>query len=160
KGARDLYRKAANGAGQEELLLESKIAKAPEDWTRDGKYVLFNRGSGSAGIWALELDGNADERKPVELVPGAVDQGRVSPDGRWLAYRSNAASREEVYVQNFPPSGGKWQISTAGGADPQWSADGKELFYVQNKTLMTVEIVSGPGRFEAGIPKPLFEAQF
>ena len=162
KGNRDLYRKAANGTGREELLLESKVAKAGEDWTRDGKYLVFNLGSGSAGIWALELAGNAGERKPVALVTGdfAVDQGRVSPDGRWLAYRSTETGRAEVYVQNFPPSGGKWQISTAGGAEPQWRADGKELFFIQNKTLMTVEIASGPGRFEAGIPKPLFEAQF
>jgi len=162
KGARDLYRKAASGTGQEELLLESKVAKVGEDWTRDGKYLVFNLGSASAGIWALELTGNAGERKPVALLTGAfsLDQGRVSPDGRWLAYRSTETGKAEVYVQNFPPSGGKWQISTVGGAEPQWRADGKELFYVQNKTLMTVEIASGPGRFEAGIPKPLFEAQF
>jgi Tol biopolymer transport system component len=162
KGSRDLYRKAANGTGPEELLLESKVAKVGEDWTRDGKYLLFNLGSASAGVWALELAGNAGERKPVALLTGAfaLDQGRVSPDGCWLAYRSTESGKAEVYVQNFPPSGGKWQISTAGGAEPQWRADGKELFYVQNKTLMTVEIASGPGRFEVGIPKPLFESQF
>ena len=64
-------------------------------------------------------------------------------------------------MQNFPPSGGKWQISTAGGEEPQWCADGKELFNVQGgKALMSVDIKSGPGQFEVGIPKPLFDAAF
>jgi hypothetical protein len=74
------------------LLLESKVAKAAEDWTRDGKYLVFNLGSGSAGIWALELAGKAGERKPVALVTGNfnLDQGRVSPDCLWLAYRSDS----------------------------------------------------------------------
>src|SRR5262245_23368545 len=162
KGARDLYRKAANGTGPEELLAESKVAKVGEDWTRDGKYLVFNLGSASAGLWALELAGNAVERKPVALVTGAfgLDNARVSPDGRWLAYRSTETGKAEVYVQNFPPSGGKWQISMAGGAEPQWRADGKELFYVQNKTLMSVEISSGPGRFERGIPNTQSKSQF
>jgi Tol biopolymer transport system component len=162
KGARDLYRKAAHGTGPEELLLESKEAKASEDWTRDGKYLVFNLGSGATGIWALELAGNANERKPVALVTGTFtqQQGRVSPDGRWLAYRSSETGRDEVYVQNFPPSGGKWQISTAGGSQPEWRADGKELFYIQNKTLMKVDITSGSGRFDWGTPKALFDASF
>jgi serine/threonine protein kinase len=116
KGARDLYRKAANGIGEEELLLESKVAKAGEDWTRDGKLV-FNLNSGAAGIWSLDLAANAGERKAVVLLAGAFDHGRVSPDGRWLAYRSAETGKAEVYVQNFPPSSEKWRISTAGAAN-------------------------------------------
>jgi Tol biopolymer transport system component/tRNA A-37 threonylcarbamoyl transferase component Bud32 len=161
KGARDLYRKAANGAGQEQLLLESKEDKNAEDWSRDGRFLVFNTGTARQSIWALGL--TTQPLKPLPLLTGSftMHEGRVSPDGRWLAYSSIESGRSEVYVQNFPPAGGKWQISTAGGAEPQWRADGKEMFYVQDdKTLMSVDIRSGPGQFEAGIPKPLFDAAF
>jgi Tol biopolymer transport system component len=161
RGARDLYRKGANGTGQEEPLLESKEDKNAEDWTRDGKYLVYNTGATRHDIWAL--DPSARPPKPVPLLTGSFNQnqGRVSPDGRWLAYSSNESGKNEVYVQNFPPSGDKWQISTAGGNEPQWRPDGKEMFYVQDdKMLMSVEISSGSGRFEASIPKPLFEAPF
>ena len=160
RGARDLYRKNAGGTGQETLLLESKEDKNAEDWTRDGKHLVFNAGGGRKGIWVLDLA--AAQLKPA-LLAGGFNQGqtRVSPDGRWFAYSSNESGKFEVYVQNFPPSGGKWQISTGGGAEPQWRDDGKELFYVQDdRTLMAVDIHSTPGRFEAGIPKPLFSAAF
>lgn len=158
KGVRDLYRTASNGAGQEQLLLESNEDKNAEDWSRDGKFLLFNVGQPRDDIWALDL--TAQALKPTRLLPESftTHQGRVSPDGRWLAYSSNESGRFEVYVQNFPPASGKWQISTAGGAEPQWRADGKEMFYVRgDKTLMSVDIKSDPGQFEAGIPKPLFD---
>lgn len=64
-------------------------------------------------------------------------------------------------VQNYPPAGGKWQISNAGGVEPQWSPDGKELFYIQgDTTLMAVSIRAGSSQFDAAIPKPLFETAF
>ncbi len=61
-------------------------------------------------------------------------------------------------MQNFPPAGGKWPISTAGGMEPQWSRDGSELFYVQDSQLMAVAVKESGGRFEAGLPKALFSA--
>ena len=71
-------------------------------------------------------------------------QGRFSPDGRWVAYVSNESGEQEVYVQSFPASGGKWQISTDGGAQPVWRHDGRELFYINpDRKLMSVEIKTG-----------------
>jgi hypothetical protein len=62
----------------------------------------------------------------------------------------------EVYVQSFPAAKGKWQISTAGGLQPRWRRDGKELFYIaSNRELMAVEVKTA-GQFEAGVPKALF----
>lgn len=74
---------------------------------------------------------------------------------------SNESGRLQIYVQSFPPTGSKWQISTDGGSQPQWRADGKELFYLSptaNDQFMAVDITSGPSDvvFKAGVPKKLF----
>ena len=87
--------------------------------------------------------------------PNIETQGILSPDGRWLAYTSNQSSRLEVYVQRVNADGRKWPISTGGGSDPKWRADGKELFYVaRDGQLMSVDVSAD--RFEPGTPRPLF----
>src|SRR2546425_10720762 len=86
-------------------------------------------------------------------------QGRFSPDSRWVAYASNESGQFQIYVQSFPSSGGKWQVSTGGGAQPQWRRDGKELFYLApDRKLMAVEVNGAGPIFLPGSPKPLFEA--
>ena len=81
---------------------------------------------------------------------------RFSPDGRWIAYSSNDSGRREIYVQPYPGLGGKWQVSNAGGRDPEWRRDGKELYFVSpNGSLMAVEVVAGAS-LELGSPKALF----
>ena len=86
-------------------------------------------------------------------------QGHFAPDGKWFAYTSNESGRSEVYVQSFPPSGGKWQVSTGGGAQPHWRRDGKELFYVAaDRKLMAVDVKFG-STFETSAPKALFQTQ-
>jgi hypothetical protein len=100
------------------------------------------------------------DRKPVPFLRGpfGVAQGRISPDGRWLAYTSEESGRSEIYVQPFPGGGGKWQISTAGGNDPRWRADGRELYYQSpNQQMMAVTIRTSPG-LEADVPISLFTA--
>jgi Tol biopolymer transport system component len=84
-------------------------------------------------------------------------RGCFSPDGRWIAYQSADQGRFEVYVQTFPASGGKWQISTNGGQQPWWRSDGKELYYLSaDGKLMAVEVKPG-GSFEASAPRALFD---
>jgi eukaryotic-like serine/threonine-protein kinase len=84
--------------------------------------------------------------------------GRFSPDGRWVAYTSNESGTWQVYVQSFPASGGKWQVSTNGGTHPQWRRDGKELFYISaDRKLMAVDVKGDGPTFTAGVPKALFE---
>jgi hypothetical protein len=79
-----------------------------------------------------------------------------SPDGHWVAYASDESGRYEIYVQAFPLSGAKFQVSTAGGAEPHWRKDGAELFYsAADRYLMAAPVKSG-ATFEAGTPKPLF----
>ena len=84
----------------------------------------------------------------------------LSPDGRFLAYQSNESGRQEIYVQAFPGPGGKWQISTSGGREPQWRGDGKELYYrAFDQKLMAVDIQTG-SEVTAGTPHALFQGRF
>ena len=159
--AQDLFEKAADGQGEEKLLFKSDELKVACDWTRDGRYIAFqSRGKETTwDIWVLPMFG---DRKPIaflktqfaELLPV------FSPDGRFLAYQSNESGRYEVYVQSFPGPGGKWQISTSGGVEPRWRADGKELYYrAPDQMLMAVEVQAGSS-FAAGVPQPLFLGRF
>jgi hypothetical protein len=102
-----------------------------------------------------------EEQKPILYLQNEFDafQAQFSPDGRWIAYTSNESGEYQVYVQPFPMREGKSQISTSGGAQPQWRRDGRELFYLaRDGTLMAVEVKSNT-KFEPGIPKPLFQTR-
>ena len=87
------------------------------------------------------------EKKPFQYHNTEFDESDavLSPNGRWLAYSSNASKRMEIYVGTFPSRERIWQISLNGGSLPQWSRDGKELYFIApDQKLMTVEIKSGP----------------
>jgi serine/threonine protein kinase len=164
-GTINLYLRASNGTGQDELLYESKEVKRLWDWSRDGRFVIFSDiSAGTSDLWALPLTG---EKKPIALVRSefAKGSGQLSPDGRWLAYTSRSESaRLEVYVVPFAAgsdksAAGKWQVSTAGGGQPRWRADGKELFYIAlDRKLMAVDVKASATTFDRGTPHPLFES--
>jgi hypothetical protein len=83
----------------------------------------------------------------------------LSPNGQWLAYTSDESQRAEIYVQTFRTPAGKRQVSTNGGSRPVWSRDGKELYFIgSDGKLMAVDVVSG-AKFQAGLPKSLFDAR-
>jgi Tol biopolymer transport system component len=133
-----LYRKPSDGSGAPELLLSDDQVATATDWSRDGKYLLYARGPSANywEIWALPLEG---ERKPWLVVPRSApgsyaEQGHLSPDGHWLAYTSGESGSPEAYVVAFRGGQGKWQVSTNGGYQPQWSHDGKELFFFNQAT--------------------------
>ncbi len=159
-GRFDVYRKVSSGAGSEELLSRSEADKEGTDWSPDGRFVLFSQtgSNGGMGIWILPLFGDG-KAYPFQQSPFYEYQGHFAPDGKSLAYISNESGRSEVYLQSFPPSGGKWQVSTGGGAQPHWRRDGKELYYVApDRKLMAVEVKSG-STFETSAPKVLFQTQ-
>jgi hypothetical protein len=98
--------------------------------------------------------------EPFLQTPGPIFEamGRFSPDGRWVAYQSNESKRNEVYVQFYPPSGGRWQISTTGGNSPIWRGDGREIFYTgPDDTLYAVSVETKSGSLEVGNPVKLFQ---
>jgi eukaryotic-like serine/threonine-protein kinase len=159
RGHRDIWQKDASGARDEELVFESNDQKPLDDWTHDGRYLIY--GNLAPGMtreeWAKPLFG---DRKPFAVIPGpgTIQGAQVSHDGKWIAYASDESGRQEIYVQSFPPTGGKWQISTDGGIEPMWNANGKELFYLHVNSLMAVDVRTGIDRFEPDAPHLLFEA--
>ncbi len=158
EGVSNLHQKVASGAGSEELLLKSTSADYPADWSADGRHILFGREDPKTGsdLWILPLTG---DKKPFPFANTEATEftGQFSPDARWVVYSSDESGKFEVYVQAFPSTSGKWQVSIGGGAAPTWSKDGKEIFYLApDKRLMAVDVKTVGGSLEQGIPKPLF----
>jgi Tol biopolymer transport system component len=157
-GAANLYQSAASGGGAEELLVKSDFGKLANDWSLDGRFILYTElnPKTSVDLWIFPLAG---ERKPFPFLQTPFDerQGRFSPDGRWIAYASNESGAWQVYVRSFPTSSGQWQVSTNGGAQPQWRRDGRELFYVSaDRKLMAVDVTAHGPTFDVGVPRELF----
>src|SRR4029079_16386971 len=112
----------------EELILRTDTSKYPTDWSRDGQSLLYTDSQLSNDVWVLPLSG---DRKPIPFLttPANENRARFSPDGHWIAYTSDESGNSCVYVQRFPASGGKWQVSEGAGVEPHWRGDGRELYY-------------------------------
>jgi serine/threonine protein kinase len=163
KDARDIFQKKVDATEEEELIFASPQIKYIEDLSLDGRLLIYNSPSGnnnSDDLWLLPLDGERNPR-PFLNTQFFENQAAISPDGRWVAYRSNKSGRSEIYLATFPQLSGDWQVSVNGGEEPQWRHDGKELFFTdQDRRLMAAEVNTGSGTFEsAGAPKLLFETQ-
>src|SRR5207302_407732 len=155
-GDLDIYRRPARTVGQEQLMLRVGSWLRLNDWSRDGKTIVYVPDYRQADLWLLPMHG---EHKPAAYLqsPFGEYNAQFSPDGQWMAYTSDESGREEVYVQAVPAAGAKWPISTAGGSRARWRRDGKELFYLAaDQKLMSVPVKAG-ATFEAGIPQPLFQ---
>ena len=158
-GFGNLFEKPTSGASNEEEILKTEERKWPSDWSKDGQYVAFTSSSPTTrlDLWVLPMFG---DRKPISFLQTSFNEDgpRFSPDGHFIAYYSDDSGSYEVYVQPFPASGAKWQISSGGGMQPRWRRDGKELFFMSpNRRLMAVDVNLGEGTFEAGVPKMLFQ---
>ncbi len=139
-------------------MLQSDFNKAPTDWSRDGRYIIYRQTGPKTqfDIWVLHL---FDKQNPFPLVQSAANEsaGVLSPDGSWLAYHSDESGRYEVYVQSFPGGGDKQRVSTGGGVWPYWRGDGKELYYRALDDKLMAASVSGQTSLAVGAPVALFE---
>jgi Tol biopolymer transport system component len=153
EGHEKLFRRRSDGSGVEEFLSATGDQTYADQWTRDGKYILFQAGTGGdSSLWSLPLEG---ERKPRPVQERAM-QGQLSPDGRWLAYTSIESGGFQVYVVGFAGAQGRWQVSTKSGTDPRWSADGKELYYLDSTfNLWAVSVKSTGDSLQFGTPERL-----
>jgi len=156
----DLYLKSADGAGEDQLLLQSDAEKYPTSWSADGQYIFFENWvlKAKTAIWLVPMTGDRQPKPVLQTTSFNQFQGKLSRDGHFLAYTSDESGRPEVYVQPFPTTGGKWQISSGGGALPLWRADGKELFFLaEGGKVMSAEINTAGG-FQSAAPRQLFQA--
>ncbi len=135
----------------------------PMDVSPDGRFLLFAVKALKSGIdlWAEPLTGHGAS---LPVAQSSFDEmaGQFSPDGKWVAYQSNASGRLEVYVTPFPQRGSQQQVSSAGGSQPRWAPNGKELFYVApDSRLMSVSIDVEPSgqALSPRSPVPLFSTQ-
>ena len=131
--------------------------KEPLDWSADGRFVIFRAPDPKTGddLWMLPMEGDRTPR-PLVQTPAGETRAQLSADRRWLAYESDESGVAQVYVQSFPPSGAKWQVSSDGGSQPRWRGDGRELFYLSaDHKLMAVDVKPG-STFEIGTHKELF----
>ena len=142
------------GNDQEEVLLEAGAEYMnPTDWSKDGRFIIyFQLGSGTqqGDLWVLPLTVSAAEK--YLATPFSEYWGRLSPDGRWMAYVSNETGSDEVYVQSFPEPGRRVRVSNGGGSHPRWRGDGREIFYLAPDKRLMALAVKGENAFEASGP--------
>ncbi|MET0280110.1 MAG: protein kinase [Steroidobacteraceae bacterium] len=159
-GVSNAYRQAADGSGEPERLLASDTLQMPISYTPDGQLLVSVGVAGQQrDIHLMNLDG---QRRSQPLIHGPANElwAEVTPDGRWLAYDSDESGQFEVYVRPYPDAyqGSRWQVSAAGGRQPVWSRNGRELFYRDfSGALMAVPVAAGRS-FAPGRPVRLFEA--
>jgi eukaryotic-like serine/threonine-protein kinase len=160
-GPGDLYVKPTAGQGEETLLLKDDARKIPTDWSRDGRYVAYTASKDSktkTDVFVLPTFG---DRQPIAVATSPANESNLvfSPNGRFVAYRSDESGTNQIYVQTFPNPSRKWQVSNAGGNDPAWRSDGKELLYRgPDQHIMSVEISAGE-QFDMSVPRSLFLAR-
>jgi serine/threonine-protein kinase len=160
----------SDGVGDPQKLLDSPNAARPWSFAPDGR-LAYNERNPETGndLWTLPLDlsdpDHPKPRKPEAFLRTPAEEmiPSFSPDGRWIAYRSNEAGTSEIYVRPFPPgNGGRWQISTDGGLYPRWSNNGRELFYetMDNRIMVMDYKVDGasfvPGKSRQWSDQQLF----
>jgi len=159
-GTSAIFRIAVERSGQGQAMFTSATFVSPDDWTPDGRRLVYWEAAvqGGGSLWIRSLEGDPSPRRLGQ--EHAMEWGSdLSPDGRWIAYTSDAARRWEVYVRALDDSSGEVRVSTEGGFAPCWREDGREIFYVDlNGRLMAVPVFSiDPPTF--GSPVALFDAR-
>jgi Tol biopolymer transport system component len=156
----NLFVKSINGSDRR--LTETGTSQMAQDWSPDGRYLLYRAGSNEpnpavrTGLWALPLVHGDPLLLPVEMFP-PID-ARLSPDGHWILYTSQESGRGEIYLQRFPDGGMRTRVSTSGGSDPRWPRNAREVFYRSlDGILESVTVRLDPSRPKLGSAIALFK---
>jgi Tol biopolymer transport system component len=158
-GTDDLYVRAAGSAGEDEpLFLSAALQKFPTDWSADGGFITYHSpGATGWDLWTFSVTRRSNT--PFLRTQFNEIHGRLSPDGRWMAYASDESGVMEVYVRSFPAAQDPVRVSKGGGSEPHWRADGGELFFMApDRSLMAVRVEAG-SRFRPGPPTLLFQTR-
>jgi eukaryotic-like serine/threonine-protein kinase len=131
----------------------------PTSWSPDGKQILCTWQPGAGGSELMLLPASGGKLGPFLVDNTFATAAQISADGKWVVYASQESGDWEIYVTSFPSAAGKWQVSRGGGTEPRWRADGKEIFYIGPRSMLTAVSVNSEGTFSAGNPTPLFRTQ-
>ena len=157
-GPSEIYWTTADGGGGAEQLTTSDTIHLATSWSPDGRTLLLMSVNAALNTDVL-MWSQGGGLQPFLQTAFAEERAVFSPDGRWVAYVLNEANRGEVFVRAFSDGDRRWQISNAGGTDPVWSRNGRELFYRQGDDMMAVDVASGAS-FSAGTPRRLFSGRY
>jgi Tol biopolymer transport system component/DNA-binding winged helix-turn-helix (wHTH) protein len=165
-GERDLYRKGFDGAGPESLVFSSPDSKSLNAWSPDGKFAIYDTGARASidsqgrinkDLMMVDL-GGPPRARPLAATQAAESTADISPDGTFVAYQSTETGRPEVFVETFPEKGGHSQVTTTGGSEPMWRADGRELFFLSSHDeLCAVDVIRSGRSVHFGPTRVLFK---
>ena len=165
QGVVGIYQRAADGSTAEELVLNAAEQRTafPADWSADGRFLLYwSRGAKTrVDTWLLPLSG---DRKPIPLLASEYEEtgSQLSPDARWVAYRSDVSGTYEIYLQSVnadgTPGQQKIRVTENGGTQPRFRGDGRELFYLANDGKMMAVALEREGEtLRTSAPRALFQ---
>ena len=158
EGGRNIFRRLADGSGKPERLTRSTNQQSAWTWSKDGRTLVLNEMREKSGYDLVTVPADGGESSVLIGGPSSERTPAISPDGRWIAYQTSDSGTTEIVVRRFPNvNDHRWQISTGGGGEPKWSANGRELFYRRGSEVMAVQIGDDPG---AAKPEKLFEGDY
>jgi hypothetical protein len=162
---KDIYARPANGVGDARMIVTSGNIKHPNSWTRDGRFLIYDEhvANRQQDLMMVRREGGV----PVTLLATEWDEtfAQVSPDGKWLAYRSTESGKPDVYIRDFVPDRTpalgsiKVKVSIDGGDKPRWNPNGRELFFVQDDAMWAVPIDLAVPAPKPGVPVKLFDTR-
>jgi Tol biopolymer transport system component/predicted Ser/Thr protein kinase len=156
----EVFVREAHGAEKAKLLFKAPTFRPLDDWSRDFRYLFYEEidwPSFHFDVGVRDLQSGTERR--ILDAPFNQMGARLSPDGRWLAYESQESGVSEVFVRSFPEASVRVQVSSRGGIQARWRADGRELFYVSpDRKVMAADVVTS-GKFEAKTPHVLFQTR-
>jgi eukaryotic-like serine/threonine-protein kinase len=158
-GSGELVIKKASGVEAQKEIYSTAAGGdiMPNSWAPDDKQILCSYQPAAGGSDLVVVNVATGKMTPLVATKASETNGQNSPDGKWVAYASNESGDWEIYVATFPSAQGKWQVSRGGGTEPRWRADGKEIFYMDPKGMLTAVPVMADGTFSPGAPSPLFQ---
>ena len=146
-GPLDLYERPADGGTAAAVVFASESQKDPSDWSTDGRVVLVTENTTERRSDVVAYSVDSGQKTEIARTEALEVRGRFSPDERWVTYASDESGRLQIYVQPFPPTGAKWQITTTknGGTEPRWRSDGREIYYLSpGEGVMAVPVETTP----------------
>jgi Tol biopolymer transport system component/DNA-binding winged helix-turn-helix (wHTH) protein len=166
-GERDIYRKDSAGRRPEARVFSSTHSKSLNAWSPNGRFFIYDTGArpsidaqgrvNKGDLFSVSLEGTPQVR-PLATSLAYEALADISPDGTLVAYHSSDAGSSEVFVETFPEKGGRWQVTTAGGWEPAWSANGRELFFISSREeLCAVQVDRTGGTVRFGPQRVLFK---